>query len=140
MKRNWRNQSLIHPSPLTPHPSDIEPWCNHHVLDAEELPCEQLRRQGRKYRYREELKYHVLQQRRALEYLFIELSPGDDEVDNQPRDDEESAYDGCAEQPLPRLRCYAEQVGQVAVDLIQLNVVIPGLTWPEPDPSRPANE
>src|SRR5215210_6826540 len=118
MNKKSHGQSLIHPSSFIPHPSDVEPWCNHHVLDAEQLPCEQLRRQRRKYCYREELEYHVLQQRRTFEYLLIELSPGDDEVNNQSRDNEESDDDDRAEQSLPRLRGYAEQIREVAVDLV----------------------
>src|SRR6185295_5715625 len=45
-----------------------------------------------------------------------------------------------SEEAFQRLRSYPDQIRQVAIDLVELNVVIPRLSRPEPNPSRASNK
>ena len=133
-------RSLTHYSLLITHYSYIEPGRDHDVLDSKQLSRKQLRRKRPEDRYRKELKDKVLQKRRALKNLLLELIPGDQLVGDPPKDEEENPYDKRAEKSLQGLAREADEVGQVAVDLIDYRVVIPGLARPEPYPPRPAHE
>src|ERR1044072_5130962 len=135
-----KQPSSIHPSTFILDPLYVEPWCDHHVLDAKDLPDEQFHRQADEYRYRKHLKDQVLQERRALEDFLLELAPRDDQMNDQPGNDVKRRDDDQPEYAFPGLARDAENVGQVAVDFVKLNVMVPRLAGPEPHPSRPAYE
>jgi hypothetical protein len=81
-----------------------------------------------------------LQQTRARQKFSLKLVARHQPMQEQSGQNVEETDDDCAEDHLDGHACDAEQIVQVAVLVEHDGVVIPSLTGPEPDPTRPAYE
>src|SRR5581483_9536148 len=94
----------------------------------------------RQRNHREQEKHHerVLQQAHAAPVPG--LKPAKKREKRQSASQVKSAHDNSAENSLAQVAGNAEQIGQVAVHLVNDAAMVPGLSRPEPLPTRPTYE
>src|SRR6266446_5296022 len=116
---------------------DIEPWRDPDILNVEHQAQQHLDRQA-DHGQEKDHQDGVLQQALAL-IIFRVVTPIQ-RVHQEAADGEEATNDRRTEDGFAQVGRDAENVRQIAVDLVDLAVVIPGLPGPEPLPAWATNE
>src|SRR5215469_16229435 len=111
--------------------SYVEPRRNPYVLDMPQQTQSHLQRQG-DHGQPQKRHQRKLQQAHALEILRHFAT--EERVNGTPAQQIESTDNDCAEDTFADVRSDAENIGQIAVDLVDQAIVVPGLTGPEPLP------
>src|SRR6266404_4328794 len=116
---------------------DIEPWRDPDILNVEHQAQQHLDRQA-DHGQEKDHQDGVLQQALAL-IIFRVVTPIQ-RVHQEAADGEEATDDRRTEDGFAQVGRNAENVRQIAIDLVDLAVVIPGLPGPEPLPAGTADE
>src|SRR6266436_310289 len=116
---------------------DVEPWGDPDIFDVEHEAQEHLDGQAD---HGEEKNHQdgVLQQ--ALALIILGIIAAIQRMHEKTANGEESADNRGAEDGFAEVGGDAEKIRQIAIDLVDEAVVIPGLAGPEPLPAGAANE
>src|ERR1700720_536815 len=116
---------------------DVEPRRNPNIFDVEHQAQSHLEGQS-DHGQKKDHQDGILQQ--ALALIILGVVAAIQRVHDKAADGEEATDDRRTEDGFAQVGRNAKKVRQIAVDLIDLAVVIPGLPGPEPLPARTADE